>query len=122
MNLHKHQLYLLEQHSESYEISAAIIRINTEGKYLIMKVGPGLLTLFKYKWSSILPLYFIPQTFVKTFIHNHLFFNIQFQWFNCRVDFERQFSISKKIESLELDFSYIIFYVKEQNLMICCLI
>jgi len=49
MNLHKHQLYLLEQHSESYEISAAIIRINTEGKSLIMKVGPGLLTLFKYK-------------------------------------------------------------------------
>ena len=41
MNLHKHQLYLLEQHSESFKTSA-IIRINTEGKSLIMKLGPGL--------------------------------------------------------------------------------
>jgi len=37
MNLHKH---LLEQHSESYEIWSAIIRINTEGKSLSMKLGP----------------------------------------------------------------------------------
>jgi len=29
MNLHKHQLYLLEQHSESFKIWSAIIRINT---------------------------------------------------------------------------------------------
>jgi len=29
MNLHKDQLYLLEQHSESFEIWSAIIRINT---------------------------------------------------------------------------------------------
>ena len=36
MNLHKHQLYLLEQHSESFKIWSAIIRINTEGKSLIM--------------------------------------------------------------------------------------
>ena len=42
MNLHKHQLYLLEQHSESFKIWSAIIRINTEGKSLIMKLGPGL--------------------------------------------------------------------------------
>jgi len=28
MNLHKHQLYLLEQHSESFKIWTAIIRIN----------------------------------------------------------------------------------------------
>jgi len=41
MNLHKHQLYLLEQHSESFKIWSAI-RINTEGKFLIMKLGPGL--------------------------------------------------------------------------------
>ena len=34
MNLHKHQLYLLEQHSESFKIWSAIIRINTEGKSL----------------------------------------------------------------------------------------
>ena len=42
MNLHTHQLYLLEQHSESFKIWPAIIRINTEGKYLIMKLGPEL--------------------------------------------------------------------------------
>ena len=42
MNLHKHQLYLLEQHSESFKIRSAIIRINTEGKSLIMKLGPDL--------------------------------------------------------------------------------
>ena len=35
MNLHKHQLYLLEQHSESFKI-----RIIIEGKSLIMKLGP----------------------------------------------------------------------------------
>ena len=39
MNLHKHQLYLLEQHSESFKRWSAIIRINTEGKSLI-KIGP----------------------------------------------------------------------------------
>ena len=41
MNLHKHQLYLLEQHSESFKIWSAIIRINTEGTSVIMKSGPG---------------------------------------------------------------------------------
>jgi len=42
MNLHKHQLHLLEQHSESLnKIWSAIIRINTEVKSLIMKLGPG---------------------------------------------------------------------------------
>ena len=45
MNLHKHQLYLLEQHSESFNIWSAIIRINTEGKSLIMKLGPESLIL-----------------------------------------------------------------------------
>ena len=40
MNLHKHQLYLLEQHSESFKSRSAIIRINTEGKSLIIKLGP----------------------------------------------------------------------------------
>jgi len=40
MNLHKHQLYLLEHCvSESFKIWSAI-RINTEGKSLIMKLGP----------------------------------------------------------------------------------
>jgi len=39
MNLHKHQLYLLEQHSNSFNIWSGIIRINTEGKSLIMRLG-----------------------------------------------------------------------------------
>ena len=38
--MHKHQLYLLEQRSESFKIWSAIIRINTEGKSMIMKLGP----------------------------------------------------------------------------------
>jgi len=42
MNLVRYQLYLLEQHSESFKIWSAIIRINTEGKSLIMKLDPGL--------------------------------------------------------------------------------
>ena len=46
MHLHKHQLYYLEQHSESFKIWSAIIRINTEGKSLIMKLGLGLLVVF----------------------------------------------------------------------------
>jgi len=33
-------LYLLEQHSESFKIWSAIIRITTEGKSLIMKLVP----------------------------------------------------------------------------------
>jgi len=41
MNLHKHQLYLLEQHSESFKIWSAIIRINTEGKSLVIKSSSG---------------------------------------------------------------------------------
>jgi len=40
MNLHIHQLDLFQQHSESFKIWSAIIRINTEGKSLIMKLGP----------------------------------------------------------------------------------
>jgi len=40
MNLHTHQLYLLEQHSESFRSWSVNIRINTEGKSLIMKLGP----------------------------------------------------------------------------------
>ena len=40
MNLHKHQLYLSEQHSEPFNIWSAIIRIKLIGKSLIMKLGP----------------------------------------------------------------------------------
>jgi len=40
MNLHTHQLYLLELHSESFNIWSAIIRISIESKSLIMKLGP----------------------------------------------------------------------------------
>jgi len=36
INLHKHQLYLLQQHYESLNNWSAIIWINTEGKSLIM--------------------------------------------------------------------------------------
>jgi len=43
MNLHKHQLRLLEQHSESFKIWSTIIRIINEGKSLIMKLGPDTL-------------------------------------------------------------------------------
>ena len=32
---------MLEQHSESFKSWSAIIRINTEGKFLIMKLDPG---------------------------------------------------------------------------------
>jgi len=42
MNLHTYQLYMLEQHSESFKLWAAVIKINTAGKSLIMKLGPGL--------------------------------------------------------------------------------
>ena len=53
MHLHKHQLYYLEQHSESFKIWSAIIRINTEGKSLIMKLGPGLLVQFLPRLQSV---------------------------------------------------------------------
>jgi len=39
MNLLKHLLYLLEQHSESFHIWSAIIGISTEGKSLLMNLG-----------------------------------------------------------------------------------
>jgi len=42
MSLHKHQLYMLEQHSELFKIWSAIIKINTEGKSLIMKLDPDI--------------------------------------------------------------------------------
>ena len=47
MNLHKHQLYLTEQHSKLFKVCSAIIGINTEGKSLIMKSipGPAILTV-----------------------------------------------------------------------------
>ena len=45
MNLHKHQLYLLEQHSELFKSWSAIIRINPESKSVIMKLGPGLVKM-----------------------------------------------------------------------------
>ena len=59
MNLHKHQLYLLEQHSESFNIWSAIIRINTEGKSSIVKVGLNLAGRVKKSYCVIIsrPLY-----------------------------------------------------------------
>jgi len=41
MHVRKYQLYLLEIHSKLFKSWSAIIRINTEGKSLIMKLGPG---------------------------------------------------------------------------------
>mgnify|MGYP007091344545 CR=1 FL=1 len=40
MNLHTHQLYLLQQHSESFKSWSGIIKVTTTGKTLIMKLGP----------------------------------------------------------------------------------
>ena len=45
LNVNKQKLYLLEQHSESFEIWLASISINTEGKSLIMKLGPVLVVM-----------------------------------------------------------------------------
>jgi len=42
MHLHN-QLYVEEQHSKSFNILSAIIRINTEGKSLIMKLDPDII-------------------------------------------------------------------------------
>jgi len=41
MHVHKHQLYLLKQNSESLKIWSAMIQFNTEGKSLIIKLGSG---------------------------------------------------------------------------------
>jgi len=44
MNVHKQNLFLLKQHSESFEIWLASIRTyNTEGKSLIIKLGSAVL-------------------------------------------------------------------------------
>ena len=55
MNLHKHQLYLLERHSESFKIWSAIIRINTEGKSSIMKLGPVYSLRVILAWKVLFP-------------------------------------------------------------------
>ena len=36
MNVHKQKLFLLKQHSESFEIWLASIRTNTEGKAILI--------------------------------------------------------------------------------------
>ena len=40
LHVHKHQLYLLEQHSESFEIGQQLNWIYIEGNSLIMKLDP----------------------------------------------------------------------------------
>jgi len=57
MNLHKLQLYLIEQHSESFKVWSAIIRINTEGKSLSMKLGPGCLNYLVHEKKLIYWIY-----------------------------------------------------------------
>ena len=44
---------MLEQHSESFQFWSAIIRINTEGKSLIMKFDPGGYLLQEYDDSFV---------------------------------------------------------------------
>ena len=81
MNLHKHQLYLLEQNSESFKCLSAIIRINTEGKSLIMKFGPGLINfmlIYFHNWENI-----------------YFYFYFQYNW--CIVDKLILMKISKHI-------------------------
>jgi len=53
MNQHTHQLYLLEQHSESFKIWWAIITTNTEGKSLIMKFGAQVSESHIYKYLKL---------------------------------------------------------------------
>ena len=45
MNMNTHQLYYLKQHSESFKLWSAIIRIHIGGKSLIMKLGPDIFYL-----------------------------------------------------------------------------
>jgi len=47
MHVHKHQLYLLKQNSQSLKIWSAIIKFNTEGKSL--NVIPHLHNLFLFQ-------------------------------------------------------------------------
>ena len=53
LHVHKHQVYLLEQHSIWFKIWSAIIRINTEGKSMIMKLGPGCLYCNCWNWAQV---------------------------------------------------------------------
>jgi len=39
VHLNNHELYLLEQHFESFKLWSAIIRINTDGNCFIMRLG-----------------------------------------------------------------------------------
>ena len=75
----KHQLYLLEQHSESYEIWSATIRINTDGKSLNMKLGPQLDFISKYIHSDLF------LTFAGKILHVSLFCPYKYNWCHCRV-------------------------------------
>ena len=56
MNLHKHQLYLVEHHSESFKMLSAIISIYTEGKSLIMKLGSGVISEIHKRRKQVTPL------------------------------------------------------------------
>ena len=41
MHVRKYRVYLLEKHNKLFKSWSAIIRINTDGKSLIMKLGPA---------------------------------------------------------------------------------
>ena len=81
MNLHKYQLYLLEQHSESFKSWSAIIRSNTEGKSLIMKLGPSVPRIHKL-YSSANPVLYIHYTHVKVLVYRiqHVKFDMSLQF------------------------------------------
>jgi len=41
ITLHKHELYLLEQHRKSFKFGWYLLGLTLRGKSLIMKLGPG---------------------------------------------------------------------------------
>jgi len=57
MHVRKYQSYLSEKHSKLFESWSAIIKINTEGKYLIMKWCPVYtdiyILIYKYYRSEV---------------------------------------------------------------------
>ena len=84
MNLHNNQMYLLEQHSESFNIWSAIIRINTEGKSLIIKLGPGIIRL--NCCAHILTILNMPKMWTSTnFTSSAIFYWIYYNLYDSEI-------------------------------------
>jgi len=62
MNLHKHKWYALEQDSKSFKPWSTKIRINPEGKSLIMKSSPDL-TFYKLNHIVSVQVLSFPKVF-----------------------------------------------------------